>query len=118
MTGVQERLEGLVRQLRRLPLVVAGFLQGTEQHPPAQRTDAMLQAGLFAQHLLANRKKMLHRHAAQVWCVVGEPLAEYGFGAGDHRCGVPQGVVQVESDQLDGHDSSPLMRLALGWALS
>src|SRR5689334_9620954 len=99
-------------------MVVTSLFQSMKKHPPTQRTDSVLEVRLVAQHPLANRPQMLHRHRAQVRRMLGQPFTQYGFGAGDYRGGVPQGVVEVEGDQLDGHESSPLMRLARGWALS
>ena len=118
MPRMQEHFKALVGQVRSLAMVVTGLFQRMEQHPPTQGADAVLEARFTAQDPFANRPQMLHRHRAQIWCVLGQPFTQYGFGADDHRGGVPQGVVEVEGDQLDGHESSPLMRLARGWALS
>ncbi|MCY1185322.1 hypothetical protein D9M73_260880 [compost metagenome] len=115
---MQEHFEAFVGQLLRLLLAVADFFQGMEQHPPAQGADAVLEAGLGLHQALADGEQVLHRHAAQDWGVGFEPVAQHDFRAGDHRRGVPQGVVEVEGSQLDAHESVPLLRLARGWALS
>ena len=67
---------------------------------------------------LANGEQVLHRYAAKDRGVGFEPVAQHDFRAGNHRRGIPQGVVEVEGDQLDAHESVPLLRLARGWALS
>lgn len=115
---MQKHFETLVGQCRRLVVGVPGIFHGVKQHAAAQGADAVFQARLIAQHALTNRPQMLDRHCAEVRCVLSQPLAQHGFGADDHRGGVPQSVVEVEGDQLDCHDSSPLIRLARGWALS
>ncbi|MNM61630.1 hypothetical protein D3C81_729350 [compost metagenome] len=97
---------------------VTGFFQGLEQHAPAQGADAVLEVRLDAQDAFADGPQMFYRHRSQVGRMLGQPCTQNGFGADDHRGGVPQGVVEVKGDQLNTHESSPLMRLARGWALS
>ncbi|MNN46274.1 hypothetical protein D3C81_1606510 [compost metagenome] len=118
MPGMQEHFKALVRQIRRLAMSVASAFQRVEQDPATQRTDAVLEARFVSQHPFADRPQMLYRHRPQIGCVLGQPFTQNGFGADDDRGGVPQGVVEVEGDQLNAHESSPLMRLARGWALS
>lgn len=89
MPCMQERLETLVCQLRGTPLVVTGILQRPEQYSPTQCADAVLEVRFFAEYLRADRPQALHRKIAQVRRVVGQPLAQDRFGAGDHRGGVP-----------------------------
>ncbi|MNR54438.1 hypothetical protein D3C85_1746190 [compost metagenome] len=78
----------------------------------------MFKARLGLHQAFADGEQVLDRHAAEDRRVGFEPVAQDDFSAGDHRRGVPQGVVEVEGDQLDAHESVPLLRLARGWALS
>ncbi|MNN86736.1 hypothetical protein D3C81_2041860 [compost metagenome] len=82
---------------------VSGFFQCLKQHAAAQGADAVLEVGFDTQDTLANGPQMLHWHRAQVGCMFSQPFTQYGFGADDHRGGVPQGVIEVEGDQLEGH---------------
>ncbi|MNO89981.1 hypothetical protein D3C76_814800 [compost metagenome] len=116
--GMQEHFETLVGQVRGQSMGVSGFFQCLKQHATTQGADAVLEVGFDTQDTLANGPQMLHWHRSQVGRMLRQPFTQYGFGADDHRSGVPQGVIEVESDQLEGHESSPLMRLARGWALS
>ncbi|MCY1458087.1 hypothetical protein D9M71_754400 [compost metagenome] len=118
MPGMQKHFETLVGQVRRFDVGITGFFQRLKQHATTQGTDAVFERRFNAQDALANGPQMLYRHRAQVGCMFSQPFTQYGFGADDHRGGVPQGVIEVESDQLESHESSPLMRLARGWALS
>ncbi|MNP43980.1 hypothetical protein D3C76_1378250 [compost metagenome] len=118
MASVQKHFKTLVRQIRRLVMPITGLFQCVEQHTPTQRADAVLEARLVAQYALTNGPQMFHRHCPQVGRVLGQPFTQNGFGADDDGGGVPQGVVEVEGDQLNTHESSPFMRLARGWALS
>ncbi len=78
----------------------------------------MLEGRFLEQYLFANRPQVLDRHAAEVGGVCGQPFAQYVLRAVDHRSGVPQGIVEVEGDQLNRHCEESLLRLARGWALS
>ncbi|MNV58289.1 hypothetical protein D3C71_1506540 [compost metagenome] len=118
MPGMQKHFETLIGQVRRLGMGISGFFQGLEQHAPTQGANAVLEVRLDAQDAFAYGPQMFHRHRPQVGRMFGQPCTQYGFGADDDGGGVPQGVVEVEGDQLNAHESSPLMRLALGWALS
>ncbi len=118
MPGMQEHFEALIGQVRRFGVSVSGFFQCVKQHASAQGTDTVLEVWLDAQDAFANGPQMLHRDRPKVGRMFSQPFAQYGFGADDHRGGVPQSVIEVESDQLESHESSPLMRLARGWALS
>ncbi|VVP30153.1 hypothetical protein PS732_05281 [Pseudomonas fluorescens] len=118
MPRMQEHFKTFIRQLRRFAMGVTRLFQGVEQHPSAQGTDAVFEARFISQHPFADRPQMLHRHRAQIRRMFAQPFAQYRFGTDDYRSGVPQGVVEVEGDQLDAHESSPFMRLARGWALS
>ncbi|MCY1185265.1 hypothetical protein D9M73_260290 [compost metagenome] len=118
MAGLQEHFERLFGQLPCQCLGITGLFQGMEQHLPAQGTDPMLEARVGLHQAFADGVQVFDRYRPQIRCVLGQPVAQYGFGADDDRRGVPQGVVEVEGDQLDGHESLPLLRLARGWALS
>ena len=115
MARLNEHLKRLL--CHRRSIRITRTLQGVEQHPPPQRADAMLELRLVDQNSLAQRLITRNIQRAQFWCVSGQPGLQHGFGTGNHRRGVPQGVVEVEGNQLNGH-SLPLLRLARGWALS
>ena len=115
MARLNKHLKRIICQ--RGCILVTRAVQRMEQNPPTQCADPVLELGFFTQHPLANRLKMPDFDNAQFWRVLHQPVTQYGFGAHNHRCGVPQGVVEVESNQLNRHSLS-LLRLARGWALS
>ncbi|MCY1450098.1 hypothetical protein D9M71_668790 [compost metagenome] len=118
VTRVEEHLEAFVGQLPGFVLAVTDVLEGAEQHLAAQGADAVLEPGLSLHQALTDGVQVLHGYGAKVRRIGGQPVAQDGFGANDHGGGVPQGVVEVKGDQLDAHESLPLLRLARGWALS
>ena len=117
VTRFNEHLKRNICHRCSIRIRITPTLQGVEQHPPTQRADAMLELRLIHQYTLAQRLIPSKVQSAQFWCIFGQPGLQHSFGTGNHRRGVPQGVVKVEGNQLNGH-SLPLLRLARGWALS
>ncbi|MCY1376040.1 hypothetical protein D9M69_635000 [compost metagenome] len=117
MAGGKKHLKTTLGQRRGLVGRIAGTGQGAQQDAPAQLAEAMLERGFALQQLRANRPQVFDRHRAQAWRVHGQPVAQRRFGILHHRGHVPQGVVEVEGDQLNAHSLLPL-RLARGWARS
>ena len=115
---VDERFEADIRHLCGLRLGITGLLERMHQHAMTQQADTVFEFGMTLQHLLAQAGKMLKGQVADLGRVGRQPFAHRRFGADDDGYVVPEGVVQVEGDQLDTHESPPLMRLARGWALS
>ncbi len=115
---MNERFKAHIGHFRGFRLWITGLFERVHQHAVAQHADAVLELGMAFQHLLAKAGEMLQGQFADLGGMGGQPFAHRRFGADDDGDVVPEGVVQVEGDQLDTHESPPLMRLARGWALS
>ncbi len=118
MARFEHGLEGTFGQLRGFVGRMADAFQRMAQRTPAQFAEAVFQAGFGLQQAAANLAQVIHRLAGQARCMLADPVAHGGFGSEDHRAVVPQGVVEVEGDQANAHESGSLRRLARGWALS
>jgi len=118
VTCVEEDVEAPGGQGARFVPGVAGLFQGMEQDALAQLTEAVLECRLGRQQARADSPQVLDGHRPELRRLQGQPLTQGRFGAVHHGGDVPEGVVEVEGDQLDAHSSFALLRLARGWALS
>lgn len=110
----EKYLEAGFGQWLGLMLGITGLLQGEQENPSAQRTEAMLEAWLGGQQAGADRPQVFDGHAAELRRMAGQPVAQGVFRAVHYAGDIPQGVVEVEGDQLNAHSSLLVGRLARG----
>ncbi|MNY37441.1 hypothetical protein D3C86_1720040 [compost metagenome] len=78
------------------------------QHAAAQLADAPVEARFLLQQPLAVVLQLRAGFVAEARGMLGQPRQQAGFGGLQHRGDIPQGVVEVEGDQAQGHGHSPL----------
>ena len=84
-----------------------------------ENREAVLERRFSCQLAGTDGPQVLDGDRAETRCLARQPVAQARFGVVHHRGDVPQGVIEVEGDQLEAHSLSlPLRRLARGWALS
>src|SRR5690606_18189712 len=120
MARLEEHLEPGQGQFAGLLRAVAGLAQTMLQHRNAQGGYPVTQFGVDRQHLSTQGATRLRVElSGETGRMAVQPLQQGLLGGGYYRLGFPQGIVQIEGQQLDhGADQSLVRRLARGCALS
>ena len=117
VAGIEKHGKAALGQILCFFFGIAGLQQAVAQYGNTQGGDPVAQARVLCQYLVAQGAACF---AVQVTTeqrrFAIQPGQQAAFCGGNHGVGFPQGIVQVEGQQLD-HGSLAL-RLARGWARS